>query len=149
MIDASMSPSGRLEDWKIFRKSLTDELTEDEILNRLAQYWVTVPVVRFYLDFDNPKTWYTPWELIYSGDFCSTGIAYLMFKTLELAPTKKFKKSEMKLLWIKDLQIEDLLMVLVVQSKYVLNYYYNEVKRWEDLQDHCQIICEYQGTTLL
>ena len=148
MITHDLSPSSRLEDWKNFRKSLTDDLAEEEILNRLAKYWTTVPVVRFYLDFDNPDTWPTPWELINDGEFCSTGIAYLMFKTLDLAPTEKFKKSEMKLYWIKDLEIEDLCMVLVVNSKYVLNYYYGEVKDWDELQKHCQIICDYLGTNL-
>ena len=148
MIDAIMSPSDRLEDWKTFRKSLTDDLSESEILNRLAEYWTRAPITRFYLDFDHPETWPTPWELIHSGEFCSTGIAYLMFKTLELAPTEKFKKSEMKLYWIKDLEIEDLCMVLVIENRYVLNYYHGEVKDWEDLKTHCQIICEYLGTNL-
>ena len=148
MIDATMSPSDRLEDWKVFRKSLTDDLSEEEILNRLAQYWTTVPIVKFYLDFDDPKTWPTPWELLHSGEFCSTGIAYLMLKTLEFAPTEKFKNSEIKLLWIKDLQIEDLLMVLVINNTYVLNYYYGKVKNWDDLLSHCQIICEYSSYNL-
>ena len=148
MIDASMSPDARLNDWKNFRKSLTDELSESEILNRVSLYWTSVPVVRYYLDFDHPDTWPTPWELIHAGEFCSTGIAYLMYKTLELAPTEKLKNSEIKLCWIKDLQIEDLLMVLVVDNKHVLNYMYGKVVDWEELQTHCQVICEYTSTNL-
>jgi hypothetical protein len=148
MIDATMSPAACLKDWREFRKMLTDDLSEKEILDKVAMYWVSVPTVKYYLDFDNPKSWPTPWELINSGEFCSTGIAYLMLKTLELAPTEKFKNSEIKLLWIKDLQIEDLLMVLVINSTYVLNYYHGEVKNWADIQNSCQIICDYLNTNL-
>lgn len=148
MIDSIMSPTERLRDWKEFRDSLTDDLTEEEILNNLAQYWTSVPLVRFYLDFDYPDTWPTPWELIHSGEFCSTGVAYLMYKTIELSPAEKFKNSEIKLLWIKDLEIEDLLMVVVINSKYVLNYYRGKVKDWEEIQPNCQIICEYIASNL-
>lgn len=148
MIDATMSPTARLKDWRDFRKTLTDALTDKEILDKIAMYWVSVPIVRYYLDLDNPKNWPTPWEVIHNGNFCSISIAYLMLKTLELAPTEKFKNSEIKLLWIKDLQIEDLLMVLVINSKYVLNYYHGEVKNWKDIQNSCQIICDYLNTNL-
>lgn len=149
MIDASMSPEERLGDWKDFRKSLTDELSKEEILQKVAEYWISVPIVRYYLDFDHPETWPTPWELIYSGEFCSTGIAYLMMKTLELAPADKCRNSEIKLCWIKDLQIEDLVMVLVVDSRHVLNYMHGRISDWQELQNHCQIICEYSGFKLL
>lgn len=143
MITAITSPADRLRDWKLFRESLTDELSDTEILTRLAKYWATVPLVNYYLDIDQIEQWPNPWELIYTGEFCPVGIAYLMYKTIALAPTQKFKNNEIKLLWIKDLEIEDLRMALVIGSTYVLNYYYGEVTGWKNLQSKCQIICEY------
>lgn len=148
MITHSMSPEERLRDWKSFRESLTCSLSDIEILQKVVEYWMTVPYLKFYLDFDKLQTWPNPWELVHSGEFCSTGIAYLMFKTLELCPAKRWQNSEIKIMRIKDLEIEDFFMVVVIKSTYVLNYFYGSVGNISDLQSNCEIICEYDCNEL-
>ncbi|NJO64684.1 MAG: hypothetical protein HC836_43060 [Richelia sp. RM2_1_2] len=144
-----MSPNERLRDWKIFRESLIASLSDIEILQRVANYWTTVPMVKYYLDFDNPKSWPTPWELIHFGEFCPASVAYLMFKTLELAPAKRWQNNEIKIIRIKDLEMEDFHMLLVVDSQHVLNYFYGQVVELITLHQSYEIICEYSCDTLL
>jgi len=142
MLDSlSMSSSDRLQDWKLFRNTLADQSLKKQ-LEKVVEYWSNVPYVNFYLDFDLPvEEWPTPWELIHEGDFCRSGIGYLMYKTLELATPEEEQTSDLKLVLIKDLKNKETYVAVLAQDEYLLNYSHAEVELWKNVKDHCETIC--------
>lgn len=134
-----MKPDDRLKDWRAFRYSLIG-LEIEEQLAKVVEYWSVVPIVTFFLDFDNPESWPTPWELIYKGIFCPSGIAYLMLKSLELVKDSEWSDNDLKLFLIKDLDKQETFLILVVQDKYALNYNHNKVDSWERIKKGCKLI---------
>jgi hypothetical protein len=137
-----MKPEHRLHDWKIFRESLTT-LAKEEQLIETAEYWSVVPLVKYYLNFDKPDTWPTPWELLNEGQFCRSGVAFMMYKTLELCKGGVWTPEQLKLVLINDLTNEETYLVLVVEDEYVLNYDHARVVRWSNIEKFCEVICEY------
>ncbi len=145
MITHNTSADDRLKDWRDFRRTLTSDLTKEAQLSKVAHYWTTVPTVRYCLDIDRPESWPSPWEIIHSGEFCPTSIAYLMLKTIGLSSAENLKNSDLKLLHIKDLEIEDYFTVVLVDSTYILNYDHGEVVKWLDIKPNLGFVNELIG----
>lgn len=138
-----LGPEERLHHWKEFRDTLVPTVSEEEYLQKVVDYWAMVPQVMHYFNDAEPNEWPTPWELIYEGNFCKSGLAFMMEKTLELAENPKWDESKLKLKLIKDLIEKDIYLVLVVDDEWVLNYEYKAVHNWKKVKKSCNIICEY------
>src|SRR5690349_2785603 len=74
----------RLLAWRSFRQDLAGK-SEAEQLQALADWFSQAPLRTYILDSDRASDWPGPWEVMNSGDFDSTAIAYLMEQTLILA----------------------------------------------------------------
>lgn len=119
-----LSANGRLYHWKEFREKLDSIKDDKELLLSIIKYWERWPMVMYSLDFDHPKTWATPWELIHENYLCKSSLAYLMYHTLHLSNPKRWTKRRLTLQLVKE---EETFLVLKVDNKYLLNFMYNEV----------------------
>ena len=118
-----LSPEDRLDHWKKFRSSLVD-LSEEDKLTRVAEYWALAPLSKLAYDIERPDNWPTPWEMITNGDWCRNSVAIGMEFTLRLSG---FPAERMELTLIRDWDISEVILVLNIDQKTVLNYTYDSV----------------------
>jgi hypothetical protein len=118
-----LSARDRLDHWKQFRKELL-ALQEKEQTERVARYWALAPLSRIAYDVERPDTWMTPWEMVSAGDWCRNSVAIGMEFTLRLAG---WHPDRLQLENIKDYDLCDQMMVLIIDGQRVMNYTYAEV----------------------
>lgn len=118
-----LPPEERLAHWKELRKSLAamDDMTK---LKAVAQYWSNAPLKTIAYDPADSANWLTPWEMMYRNEWCRSSIAIGMENTLRLAG---FSTDRMKLKYIIDRDIQAVLLILVVDDTWVLNYDWGSV----------------------
>lgn len=113
----------RLSHWKEFRKSLPS-MNEIQQLTAVAEYWSKAPLVSIAYDISNALSWTTPWEMISINRWCRNSIAIGMENTLRLSG---FSADRMSLRLIIDRDIQDVLLILVIDETWVLNYDWGRV----------------------
>lgn len=118
-----LSPQDRLEHWKQFRRSLSN-LSHEAQLKSVAEYWALAPLSRMAYDVEQPDTWPTPWEMISEGNWCRNSVAIGMEFTLRLGG---IDASRLHLANIRDYDLSDQTMVVIIDDLKVLNYTYSEV----------------------
>lgn len=138
-----LSPKERVRHWRDFRLSFSKDETDLEQLAKTVNYWHQFPILNHFLDIDLPNRWLTPWELIMGGDFCSDCLAYLMEQTL-LMSDDRWTNNRLQLMYISDKVNYTLLMILVIDNKYVINYSYNDVNNFDIIKETCIIQHTYQ-----
>lgn len=118
-----LPPRERLADWKAFRQSLAS-LPETEQLDRVARYFAQAPLSKRALDFEQPDTWPTAWEMIGRGDWCQDSVAIGMEMTLRLGGWDATRSD----LWsIIDPAASRVGMVLIMDRAHALNYHFGIV----------------------
>lgn len=108
----------RLSHWKEFRKSLPS-MNENEQLIAVADYWSKAPLGSIAYDLSNALSWTTPWEMISLNSWCRNSIAIGMESTLRLSG---FSADRLSLRLIIDRDIQEVLLILVIDETWVLNY---------------------------
>ncbi len=120
-----LSPVERLQDWRKFRETLT----EDDLI-RIIDWWSLLPFTTRSIDIYNSKQWPNPWELVYYGDFCkssiSLGIAYTLCLMDDSFHIQTDWQDRVKLLLIDDSGL-DIFLVVLLDDKYLINYNYREI----------------------
>jgi len=111
----------RLKSWYQLRSSL-DSAHIDTVCIEVDKYWQRVPLVNHYLHTDFIDEWPTPWELVFDNNFCVYARALGMIYTLLLLGVKGIE-----LVDAIDDNSESVVLVLVDDAKYVLNYWPNTV----------------------
>ena len=119
------SAEERLEKWREFRESLNG-LSEEDLLNNVAQFFATVPIGGRCIDFYEPASWPSPWELLYHKLYCTSSISLLIYHTLCVA-----LGSDRVNIVLVDTGTDRLLMP-VVDEKYILNYELGKVNKIKD-----------------
>ncbi len=114
-----LSSHDRLEDWKEFRKHLKG----DDALLLVAKYWAKAPLSKMAYDPENSDDWLSPWEMISAGEWCENSVAIGMEFTLRLAEIS----NNLKLHYIRDYSNSIEKLILLVDDKYILNYFIGEV----------------------
>jgi len=119
------SPDERLSDWSDFRKELT---TSEDPLETLANFWSAAPRIIHNPKIDpyNPKSWPTPWELIYENKYDDFTLALMMGYTLKLSD--RFKNDKIELKTMVDSQKTRLYNLVYVNETDVLNYESGSIK---------------------
>ena len=119
------SPDERLSDWSDFRKELT---TSDAPLDTLANFWSSAPRIIHNPKIDpyNPKSWPTPWELIYENKYDDFTLALMMGYTLKLS--ERFKNDKIEIKTMVDSQKTRLYNLVYVNETDVLNYESSSIK---------------------
>ena len=111
----------RLKAWSDLRTNLQNLSLEAKCVE-VDKFWQSVPIQTYYLHTDYIKDWPTPWELISDNVYCNYARALGMIYTLLLTGTKNLELVE-----AKDDNSNEVILVLVDDAKYVLNYWPNMV----------------------
>jgi hypothetical protein len=109
--------AARLKAWSELRAKL-DGLSLESKCIEVDKFWQSVPTQTYYLHTDYIKDWPTPWELISDNLYCNYARALGMIYTLLLTGTKNLELVE-----AKDDNSNEVVLVLVDDAKYVLNYW--------------------------
>ena len=107
----------RLKNWHELRAELKDKKIE-EIAVKVDEFWQRCPIMNHYLHPVDIDTWPDPWELISDNSYCVYARALGMIYTLLLLGVDTIDLVE-----AKDDNSEDVVIVLVDNAKYVLNYW--------------------------
>jgi len=111
----------RLQDWFQLRKSVINLPIEQQCIT-IDEWWQHAPLVTHHLhplDMDN---WPDPWELLSENTYCEVARALGMCYTLLLLDI-----SDVEMVLATNNIGEDVVLVLVDNAKYILNYWPNTV----------------------
>lgn len=111
----------RLKFWAELRDKLSTESLETQVVE-IDKFWQQAPISTHYLHPCDAVDWPTPWELIHANNYCYYGRALGMVYTLLLLGVK-----DIDFVDAIDDNEENVVLVLVDNAKYTLNYWPNSV----------------------
>lgn len=115
------SPSQLRKDWKAFRTSLSDDLSDDQHLAMVANWWSKCPFTKQWLDWDDPKSWPNPWELIATGAIDYSAIALGIGYTLLLTTDGRWTTDRLKLWLVSDTKRTFQHLAVAIDDRLLLN----------------------------
>ena len=107
----------RLRSWVDLRNKLL-RLPINQQAVEIDRFWHRVPTQHHYLHTDFIKDWPDPWQLLSDNTYCNYARALGMIYTLLLLGNKNID-----LVDAKDDNSNEVVLVLVDDAKYVLNYW--------------------------
>lgn len=107
----------RLKAWHLLRQQLVGQDTKT-ICIQVDKFWQSCPLVNHYLHPDYIHEWPDPWELIAENNYCPYARALGMIHTLLLLGI-----DDIDLVDAIDNNSEDVVLVLVDNAKYIMNYW--------------------------
>ncbi len=119
----------RIAKWRELREHISN-LTEEEQINNIAEFFATVPIGSRCIDFYTPESWPNPWELLYHKLFCTNSISLLIYHTLCVS----LDKDRVEILLVETK--EDRFLLPVVDKKHIFNY---ELGKVNNIKDHAKI----------
>lgn len=134
---------GLLQSWKDLRKSLTSELSDNEHLSLVTNFWSYAPLSTRLLDWDRPQDWPDPWNLVYSNNFDDSTVSLGMMYTLLLSEDQRWTNNRCELKLIKDDVHSIQKIILFVDGEKLLNYEYKKVIEINNLLEKFYIQQEY------
>ena len=111
----------RLQDWFQLRKSVIN-LPIDKQCITIDEWWQRAPLVTHHLHPLDMENWPDPWELLSENTYCEVARALGMCYTLLLLDI-----SDVEMVLATNNIGEDVVLVLVDNAKYILNYWPNTV----------------------
>lgn len=135
-----LNPVERIRIWRELRDELTEK-TFNEQLKCISDFWWQAPMQTFCLDYDKPEEWPSPWEIVYFNGYDTVARAVMMAETLLLTFEEQYKDN-IELLYIRDLEISDMVMIVLVDN-HVLNHQYNTVLSLDNLSKNYTIYNRY------
>ena len=107
----------RLQDWFQLRKSVTSLPIEQQCIT-IDEWWQHAPLVNHHLHPHDIGNWPDPWELLSENTYCEVARALGMCYTLYLIGV-----NDIELVLARNDTAEDVVLVLVDNAKYILNYW--------------------------
>jgi hypothetical protein len=107
----------RLRSWYELRTAVESLDTKNKCIE-IDKWWQKAPLVNHYLHILDIETWPGPWDLLVENTYCTVARALGMCYTLSLVGI-----TDIKMVEATDRMGEDLVLVLVDNAKYVLNYW--------------------------
>jgi hypothetical protein len=107
----------RLRSWVDLRNKLL-RLPINQQAVEIDRFWQRVPTQHHYLHTDFIKDWPNPWQLLSDNTYCNYARGLGMIYTLLLLGNK-----DIDLVDAKDDNSNEVVLVLVDDAKYVLNYW--------------------------
>jgi hypothetical protein len=111
------SYENRLQGWFTLRTNLNNLSIKNQCIE-IDKWWQKTPLVNHYLHTDFMHEWPGPWELIVENNYCLYARALGMIYTLLLLGVK-----DIDFVDAIDNNNEDVVLVLVDNAKYILNYW--------------------------
>lgn len=112
-----MSYDNRLQGWYDLRTRLKD-LTIEEKCVEIDKWWQRAPLISHHLHILDTKNWPDPWELLAENTYCDIAKALGMCYTLLL-----LNVIDIEMVEARNEQAEDVILVLVNDAKYIMNYW--------------------------
>lgn len=103
-------------------------MDEPARLNAVAEYWANAPLMTIAYDPADAANWPTPWEMVHANNWCRNSVAIGMESTLRLAG---FPTERMRLALIIDRSIEEMVLCLIVDDQWLLNYDWGTVRQMQ------------------
>lgn len=107
----------RLKTWVDLRNKIICLPIKEQVIE-VDKFWQLVPLQHHYLHTDFIKDWPTPWQLISDNTYCYYARALGIIYSLLLLGNKS-----LELVDAKDDNNNEVVLVLVDDAKYVLNYW--------------------------
>ena len=107
----------RLKEWSKLRQSLADETLENTCV-AVDDFWQQCPLNNYYLHPHDMKEWPKPWQLLHDNTYCFYARALGIIYTLSLLGIK-----DVDLVPATDYNNVDVVLVVVDNAKYILNYW--------------------------
>jgi len=111
----------RLQDWFQLRKSVNSLPIEQQCVT-IDEWWQQCPLVTHHLHPQDIDNWPDPWELLSENTYCEVARALGMCYTLHLIGI-----NDIELVLARNDTAEDVVLVLVDNAKYIMNYWPNTV----------------------
>jgi hypothetical protein len=111
----------RLKAWHDLKESVIDLPLLEKCI-QIDDFWQKTPLVNHYLHTFDIDNWPNPWELLVENQYCYVARALGICYTLHMIGEKKFELVE-----AVDNMGNDVVLVLVDDAKYILNYWPNTV----------------------
>lgn len=111
----------RLRSWAELRQKISNMPIEQACVE-VDRWWQQVPLVTNHLHWSDTANWMDPWDMLSENTYCLLTRAIGICYTLVMSRT-----SDVRLVNATDEQCEEHYLVLVDNSKYVLNYWPNSV----------------------
>ena len=111
----------RLQDWFQLRTSVTSLPIEQQCIT-IDKWWQDAPLVTHHLHPQDIDNWPDPWELLSENTYCEVARALGMCYTLLLIGI-----TDIELVLARNDTAEDVVLVLVDNAKYIMNYWPNPV----------------------
>jgi hypothetical protein len=111
----------RLSDWYDLRVRLEDSSIEEKCVE-IDKWWQRAPLVTHHLHLLDSENWPDPWQLLVENTYCEVARALGICYTLLLLEENNVEIAE-----ATDKMGDDVVLVLVDNAKYLLNYYPNTV----------------------
>lgn len=107
----------RLQDWFQLRTSVTSLPIEQQCVT-IDEWWQQCPLVTHHLHPQDIDNWPDPWELLSENTYCEVARALGMCYTLCLIGI-----TDIELVLARNNTGEDVVLVLVDNAKYIMNYW--------------------------
>jgi hypothetical protein len=111
----------RLQNWYDLRQKLQNSDIATKCVE-IDNWWQFAPLVNHYLHPHDVDNWPNPWELLSENTYCEVARALGMCYTLMLLDI-----TDVELVLATNNIGEDVVLVLVDNAKYILNYWPNTV----------------------
>lgn len=111
----------RFQVWFDFRKTI-EPLDLKQKCVETDKWWQHTPLVNHHLHLYDIESWPGPWELLAENIYCNIARGLGMCYTLKFCDIKDIKMVE-----AKNDQGEEIVLVLVDDGKYVMNYWPDSV----------------------
>jgi hypothetical protein len=111
----------RLRSWYELRAQIEGTLIQNKCVE-IDEYWQKAPLVNHHLHILDSISWPGPWDLLVENTYCTVARALGMCYTLLLTGV-----NDIELVEATDINGEDVVLVLVDNAKYILNYWPNTV----------------------
>ena len=115
------SYNNRLENWHDLRVSLEKTDLQTNCI-KIDEWWQHAPLVTHHLHPHDIDNWPNPWELLSENTYCEVARALGMCYTLYLIGV-----NDIELVLARNNTGEDVVLVLVDNAKYIMNYWPNTV----------------------
>jgi len=123
------SPEERIKKWKDFRDE-NKGLPRQKLINNVAEFFADMPTGARALDFYDPDTWPTPWEILYHKLYCQNTVSLLIYHTLHILLEDP---ADLKIILIDDTR--NRFLVPILEDKYIFNYVLGMISNIHDYKE--------------
>lgn len=122
------TPDQRIQRWMQFRADIAG-LELQEQAARTSEYFRDFPLGARSVDYYDPDSWPTPWEILHHKTYCRNSAGILMHDTLVIIN----KRATVKLVLIDD--GDDVYLAPIINNSHILNVVLGEIIKMDALQD--------------